>query len=706
MSAPGESARPTAGDVMRQPYIETDKGTVWRKRAQADQQREFEEVLLMNFTARIVSQVQEDDGVSPKSAFEILAKLHGRAKTFTIPAASFLAMNWPVEQLGAEAIVFPGQGIRDRGRTAIQLLSGAVPLKRVFVHTGWTELEDGEHVYLHGGGAIGRHGARNDVEVRLCESLAGFRLPAIPSPESLLAAIRAVIRILDVAPRRITVPLVATVFRSVFGRVDFGLNLVGPSGSFKSELAALAQRHFGQTMDSRNLPASWSSTANAIEMISFLAKDAVLVVDDFAPGATDAMRLHRDAERIIRSTGNGSGRQRMNADSTLRETRQARASLLSTGEDVFRGHSVKARTLTLHLEPDDVSVERLTISQRDAAEGLFASALAAFVHRLSARITTVRREMPTRIAELLAKAHRGSAHRRTPSIVANLFFGWENFVQFAHEAGALASSQVEQMLEQGWTVLGEAGSAQALDQADSDPARQFLNLVRIAMGAGLGHVARGDSLGGAPDNPLFWGWRKVDGGGALSPNGARIGWLDTDGLFLDPGTAHLAASQTLAKNSATESLVTAGVLRKRLKQGGLLVATDVARGVLTVRRRFDGVRRDVLHLRPNVLEALSALEEPDQPDQSISGGQVWSGNSPSRSGSGPQQEPTIDQQNALAGSGLTPIGRDGQVSRNRERGPGDSDVDPWSGKAKKPDQHPTNATENPTSETDTGRAAS
>jgi hypothetical protein len=33
------------------------------------------------------------------------------------------------------------------------------------------------------------------------------------------------------------------------------------------------------------LPAAWSSTGNALEVLAFHAKDALLVIDDFAPGS-------------------------------------------------------------------------------------------------------------------------------------------------------------------------------------------------------------------------------------------------------------------------------------------------------------------------------------------------------------------------------------------------------------------------------------
>src|SRR5207302_3115731 len=177
------------------------------------------------------------------------------------------------------------------------------------------------------------------VEVALPESLSHLELPPPPAGEELQAAVWASLGLLDVAPAPIAFPLLASVYRAALGETDFSLHLAGPSGAGKSELAALVQRHFGAGMDARNLPGSWSSTANALEALAFAAKDAVLVVDDFAPtgAAGDADRIQREADRILRAQGNASGRLRMRADESLRAVRAPLGLIVSTGEDVPRG---------------------------------------------------------------------------------------------------------------------------------------------------------------------------------------------------------------------------------------------------------------------------------------------------------------------------------------------------------------------------------
>src|SRR5262249_44034411 len=150
--------------------------------------------------------------------------------------------------------------------------------------------------------------------------------------------------LLDLAPDRITVPLLGAAYRAALGPCDCAEHLSGPTGVGKTELVALAQQHYGASMDARHLPGSWASTGNALEGLAFAAADALLSVDDFAPGGTsaDVARMRREADRLLRAQGNRAGRQRMRADGTLRPAKPPRGLILSTGEDVPRGQSLRA----------------------------------------------------------------------------------------------------------------------------------------------------------------------------------------------------------------------------------------------------------------------------------------------------------------------------------------------------------------------------
>ena len=152
-------------------------------------------------------------------------------------------------------------------------------------------------------------------------------------------------------------------------------------------------------MDSGHLPAHFESTAGALEELAFLAKDALMVVDDFVPTGTGDGALHALAERIFRSAGNHQGRNRLNGWS-LDSARPPRALLLATGEDLPRGHSLQARLLTIPIGPGDVDRDCLSRCQKAASEGHLAMAMGAFLSWLASRYEETRERLRRRASEL------------------------------------------------------------------------------------------------------------------------------------------------------------------------------------------------------------------------------------------------------------------------------------------------------------------
>jgi hypothetical protein len=650
--------------------------------------------------------VAEDDGAEMRRSFEIAAELNGHRTVFTIPSAQFSGMGWATEHLGAGAIVYPGFGTKDHARAAIQLLSGSVPARKVYAHTGW-RLVDGEWVYLHAGGAIGRVGRVGSIHIELTGSLEGRTLPSLPEGEELSRSIRASLKLWKLAPDSIIVSLQASCFRAALGESDFSLHLSGSTGEGKSELAALFQQHFGAKLDARHLT-SWESTENAIEGQAFQAKDQLIVLDDFAPtGSTyDVQRWHKKADRVLRAKGNASGRQRMRPDTTLRPEKPPRALILSTGEDVPRGQSLRARMLVLEMGPGQLDWQELSCCQKDAADGLYAQAMASFVQWLASGYEKLRSELKEEYAILREAASTSSQHRRTPGIIADLALGLRYFLLFANEVGALSEAEAEKLWVRAWRALGKAAAAQSQHQATSEPTRRFRELLSAAVASGRAHIA--DPGGDNPKTPEAWGWRMVlVGAGEFEreewrPQGECVGWLKGEELYLQPDAAY-AAVQRQGRDSGDALTVTVTTLRKRLHERGLLRSTDQKRQVLTVRRTLASQRRDVLHLRSDFLSPLCT--EPDQPDHQAqeplpyteyvpplwsgitqgtrpthdhepdqeprcsSDGRVsdehWSGN-----GQEPDHEP--DQQEALIHAGNTEIGRVGRVlDKGREKDSGE-----------------------------------
>jgi hypothetical protein len=601
------------------PYRNTAAGLVWEKPTKDG----VVPVPLTNFTARIIADVVRDDGSGERTReFEIEATLAGGTRRFAVAADRFAGMAWVTEHLGAGAIVYPGQSTKEHARVAIQQLSGTVPERCVYTHTGWCTLPDGRRVYLHVGGALGADGPVAGVAVELPPALAPLQLPDPPAGAARRQAAFAELALLDLAPERVTVPLLGAVYRAVLGLAaptDFSLHLSGATGVGKTELAALAQAHFGADFDARHLPGAWASTGNALEGLAFTAKDALLVVDDFAPGGDqrDVARLHREADRLLRAQGNLAGRARLRADATLRPARPPRGLIVSTGEDVPRGESLRARLLVLELAKGDLDWSRLTKAQAAAREGAYAGALAAFVGHVAAHADVVRDQFLRNRERWRAEALSAlpAAHRRTAAIVAELGAAWEVVTWAWRVWDALSEGEAERLRARVREALLAAASAQQAHVQSADPARQFLELLDGAFIAGRAHLKA--LSGEAPADAERWGWRKEEeqvwcaSSPRYRPQGDCIGWIDGDGsLLLDPA-ASFAVVQRLARDMGETLPVTERTLRRRLAEAGWLASSEPGRGTLLSRRSVGGTRRQVLHLRG---EALSG-ENLDQSDQ-------------------------------------------------------------------------------------------
>lgn len=588
---------PSSATVETEKYFVSEDGCICRQKKTFDG---LVNVVLANFGARIVEQVTHDDGAEQRIVLAIEGKLAGGRPLprVDVLAEEFVGMNWPLSSWGTQSVVSAGASAKDHLRAAIQTLSGNVPRRQIYGHTGWRNI-DGAWCYLHGGGAIGPNGAMPGIMVALPEDLAGYDLPEQLSAAG--AAVRASLGILEVGPMRITVPLLAAVYRAVLGNSDHGLHLAGPTGVFKTELVALAQQHFGPAMDARHIPGSWASTGNALEATAFAAKDAILVVDDFAPtgSSADVQRLHREADRLLRAQGNHSGRQRMRPDGGLRPTKPPRGLIVSTGEDVPRGQSLRARLLILEIAASDIDRQRLTQCQANARQGLYAAALAGFVCWLAPRYESVRNGLRAEINRLRDSAIGGEQHARTPGIVADLAVGLKYFLEFAIEAGALSREHSLVVWNQSWDAIRQAAHEQASHQIAAEPTAYFLRLLAGTLASGRAHVAAPN--GECPDvAPEAWGWRLQPGKGDSDlptwiPQGRRIGWRDgEDDLLLEP-EASFAEAQRLAGEQGENIGITPRTMWKRLREKELLRSVDEKRTTNTIRRTLEGQRREVLH---------------------------------------------------------------------------------------------------------------
>src|ERR1700689_1955979 len=93
----------------------------------------------------------------------------------------------------------------------------------------------------------------------------------------------------------------------------------------------------------------------------------------------------------------------------------------STGEEVPRGQSLRARLLIVELQPGEVNRRALSASQCAGSQGAFAAAMGAYVTWIAFRFEQLQDSLHQRVAELRQQFHASiPSHARLPAALAEL----------------------------------------------------------------------------------------------------------------------------------------------------------------------------------------------------------------------------------------------------------------------------------------------
>ena len=537
---------------------------------------------LCNFAAEVDEEIVLDDGVEISRAFVVSGTLANGSPLVPVrvPVSRFGGMTWVTDQWGLSAIVNAGLATKDQLREGIQRLSPTPRQRLVFAHSGWRKVND-EWFYLTSGGAVGRDG----FEVELGPELRRYNVAA--APELACQAMRASLRLLEIAPLKVTAPLWSAMFTSVLStalELSFSLWFHGPTGSLKSTIAALFLSHFGSFSES-TLPGTWSSTANQLERSAFTLKDAPFVIDDFAPSGLDNRELETKAARILRAQGNLSGRGRLRSDLTQRPAWPPRGLIIGTGEQYPNAQSILARTLLIEGDRRQVNIEALSVAQHESH--ILPQAMAGFITWLAPQMDELPATLRTAYAEARVRATEGNEHLRLPGVLATLWIGLDYALRYAVEVGAIEDARATEIQGQCWDALLQIGKQQAHIIEGERPSRRFLSALAAMLAQGRAVLLRRES---SHDDYLG--------------TGAIVGWQDTDFVYLIPDVAYQAVAR-FCRDAGEFFPVRCDRLIRDLNREGLSECSD-GRNTATV--RVGGQVRRVVRLKRIESEAL--LGEP------------------------------------------------------------------------------------------------
>lgn len=574
---------------------------------------EVSPIRLCNFTGEIEGEIVKSDGISNARYFRVKGRLSSGEPlpNIEVPAADFDRLDWLITLWGSKAQIVVGSRYKDHIVAAMKERSAPVQ-EQICQHTGWTQFND-QLVYLTASGGIGAEGMYLDARCELHGSLADFYLPApaqlcVSELEQLLQSF------LDVHKDGLAILLLGGVMRaplSHFLPATFSIFLQGTTGVFKSAFAAVLQGFWGKSFDGTNLPANWSSTGNALEKIAFHAKDALLVTDDFIARGTrqEVAKTHSNAERLLRSQGNQSGRSRLSHKAELRPSFYPRGIVLATGEDLPNGASLQARLVYINFAKGSIDTSVLSRLQGDVRIGKLASIMASYIQWLAVEAKTD--ILIETLHECLNcdRENIGSAgHARTQDNVANLLTGLRIFLTFCNEVVGVRTETTEHFMVKATEAAKVLVSNQATLDSEASDASRFLELIRTAVTSGKAHLE--SCTGGQPDHSRVLGWREVETNTIprAEAMGQRIGWSDRDYLYLDPNSSlgivkHLSTSLDNHLGSSERTI------SKSLRESNLLMRCDKGRN--TAKVRILGARRNVYVL--NMTDVFEIDEQTDLP---------------------------------------------------------------------------------------------
>jgi hypothetical protein len=563
-----------------------------------DRKGEAKPIRLCNFTAEIEREVVKNDGLTTSRHFKVSGRLEtGEAMpTIDVPASEFDRLDWLPTSWGASAQITVGSRFRDHVVAAIKERSNPEILQ-LCQHTGWSQFND-ELLYLTHTGGIGTKGLNLDASCELQGPLGDFSLPAPVDPRTL--DLEGILEAFCHLQRDgVALVLLGAVMRATlchFQPATCSVYLQGTTGTFKFAAAGVLQGFWGPKFDGAHLPANWSSTGNALEKTAFLAKDCLLVVDDFVARGTkqEVAKTHTNAERLLRAQGNQSGRSRMTSTAEIRNAFYPRGIILATGEDIPNGHSLQARLVIINIARGDIDTKVLSRLQKLVRDGTLATVMATFVQWLAAEAKANRLLELIEITSECNRANIGTGgHARMQDNLANLLTGLRAFLDFAGKAGEVSSSKTAAFMTLGTKAAGNLASLQTSIDKEASDAQRFVELIRVAVSSGKAHIE--GKHGGEPSNSRTLGWRRVEThtGFRSEAMGSRIGWIDQDTIYIEPG-ASLSVVKAIASSLDNHLGSSQLAIGKSLREAGLLTNCDKGRN--TAKVSLLGARRNVYAL--------------------------------------------------------------------------------------------------------------
>ncbi|MHC1694079.1 MAG: hypothetical protein AB9835_02130 [Eubacteriales bacterium] len=532
---------------------------------------------IANFVAKPREEIILDDGVETKRIFVIEGISQGGnvLPAIEVNAEDFYTLNWLIPKWGIAVNVYPPISNMNILRSAIQRLAANTASKTYYNHIGFRNI-DGQWVYLHAGGCIGK----DDISVDVQTYLSKYCLPeSDPNP---FDSIQASIDLLELAPMEVTLPLLYLMYLAPLNEAfkicniepSFILWLYGRSGTRKTSLATLFLNHFGEF--SKSPPASFRDTINSLEKKSFLCKDAPLCVDDYFPSDSkrEKEKLIQTAQALIRMYGDKGSKGRMNADSSLRAEYPPRGVCLTTAEDLISGHSSMARLLPVEIKKNAVDLEKLTKAQNESYK--LSQAMYSYISWLIPIMDALPMQLKIQFEKIRNQLSGINVHGRAIEIIAWMQIAYNLFLKYAESVGVVEAADIKTRLNESMEILTKINTTNLTEE--EKPEILYLNILLSLLASKHYSLKDINSLSSAPSRTIM------------------LGYEDELSFYLNPDFTFTQICKELQSQGKTFP-ITKNSLNQALDDAGLInVEVTNNERKKTVNKTFEGKRSRYLQI--------------------------------------------------------------------------------------------------------------
>lgn len=490
-----------------------------------------------------VKQIYELDGEQQEVELPIFSHL-ATPKIVRVNLLDLNSNRW-LDKLGVNYMF--KRGSAEKIKEMIKTLARFAPVVEEYHYSGWALNK--ENTYIMGGEKLHGTAISNDDSKSACEYA---------------------LKMLDVAERRLTIPLLAIASLSLVqsrmiscGEFFKGVvGLLAQSQSFKTTITAL----FFDFENGRKADINFDSTESALTRIIGQKRDSVCIVDDLKPASTANMKknLLSKIEKIIRMCADDSnGFQRAGQKNAI-ISNKANGLVVITAEEIpINVYSTLARLLILEMNRKSVNKEKLTYFQ--ANHGIYRAFIKNYIRFISAQgVTEYCANLKNRFLEerstLHSKliAHNIQVDPRTNDMTVWLSISFSEFLKYALKVGAVAPDQLATLTKEAEKIFIDLMVQQAERINELDDITRFFKGLRVLLDtkeARIEHLEARNS-----------GYLSADSKSA-------IGFMKKGYVFLknDVAYQHVAAYY---RQNGKEFAIAESTLRRLLYDNGYLITKN------------------------------------------------------------------------------------------------------------------------------------